>query len=79
MINSKLTGNKRKAEDNISKKTKSIKLDESNQSDEDDDTDSDDEIMDFEDSEDDDNNEGVSGKLQFFLPFILLYLFCIVT
>ncbi|XP_060881274.1 46 kDa FK506-binding nuclear protein [Metopolophium dirhodum] len=48
-------GNKRKSEDNVSKKNKSIKLDESNQSDEDSDDENDsDEIMDFEDDSDDD-------------------------
>lgn len=50
-------GNKRKSEDNISKKNKSIKLDESNQSDEesDDENETDDETMDFEDDSDDDD------------------------
>lgn len=51
------TGNKRKLEDNTSKKNKSIKLDESNQSDEE----SDDETMDFEDDSDDDG-EGLKRK-----------------
>jgi len=52
------TGNKRKLEDNNSKKNKSIKLDESNQSNEE----SDDETMDFEDDSDDDD-EGLKCKL----------------
>jgi len=50
-----ISGNKRKSEDNVSKKNKSIKLDESNQSDEDSDDENDsDEIMDFEDDSDED-------------------------
>lgn len=54
-------GNKRKAEENLSAKSKAIKLN-SKQSDED----SDDEIMDFEDDsddDDDDDDEGLCGML----------------
>ncbi|CAI6368876.1 unnamed protein product [Macrosiphum euphorbiae] len=51
-------GNKRKSEDDVPKKNKSIKLDESNQSDEDSDDEGDsDEIMDFED--DDSEDDGI--------------------
>ena len=58
-------GNKRKLEDNIPKKNKSIKLDENNQSDEDsdDDGESDDEIMDFEDDSDEDGGLKISDLL----------------
>ncbi|XP_025200260.1 46 kDa FK506-binding nuclear protein [Melanaphis sacchari] len=55
-------GNKRKSEDNTSKKNKSIKLDKSNQfdKDSDDENETDDETMDFEDDSDDDDNEGLT-------------------
>lgn len=54
-------GNKRKSEDNVSKKNKSIKLDETNKSDDDSDDENDsDEIMDFEDDSDD---EGLKCKI----------------
>lgn len=50
-----ILGNKRKSDDTVSKKNKSIKLDDGSQSDEESDNENDsDEIMDFEDDSDED-------------------------